>query len=196
MTTRARNAFEVLKGGSVRQLPVWIERGIFMPDDRILFWERDLNRKKYFIEFEFETSVGNRYWLPIFICAESVNRAEEIVTNVETGLNSRWHVTRKTKMRTVIEGLNSSFIEDYIKEGIREGRLAILQVNYWELEALEPRRGLSFDQHIEIVDRSPESFSGKTLATSERLELPVSCIIESLESRQELLVIDVVKPIT
>ena len=148
---------------------------------------------KYFVEYEFETSDGSWYWLPVFIDACSSEYAQAIADSVVTGLRSKWHETKMGTLRPVIKGLNSEWIESRVKEGLK-GRRSVLRVNYFELKELEPIPGWSFDRHMELIDASPKDYLGKTVAVGQRINLPVSCINHEWREIDKLLLVDVIKP--
>jgi hypothetical protein len=150
---------------------------------------------KFFVEYEFQSDSGSKYWLPVYVSADTEADAENIQKSLEAGIASKFTITKAAELRPVIESLNSDFLANYAKDGLK-GRRSVLRVNYIDMEALEPKPGWSFERHMKIVEASPEDYAGKKLGVSTIIDLPVSCIRDNWPSFEQLLIVDVVKPHT
>ncbi len=150
---------------------------------------------KFFVEYEFESDSGSKYWLPVFVSANTKADAENIKKSLKTGIASKFSITKAAELRPVIEGLNSDFLANYAKDRLK-GRRSVLRVNYIDMEALDPKPEWSFERHMKIVEASPEDYAGKKLGVSTRIDLPVSCIRDNWPSFEQLLIVDVVRPHT
>ena len=150
---------------------------------------------KFFVEYEFETKAGSRYWLPVFISADTETDARKIENSLMTGMRAKFEVNKPRDLHPVIEGINSDFLSSYAKEGLK-GRLAMLSVNYIAFTELEPKPEWSFEQHMKIIEASPNDYADKTFAISTRINLPATCIETVWPDFERLLIVDVVKPTT
>ncbi len=149
--------------------------------------------KRYFVDFEFESKAGKIYWLPIFINESDKDRAYKISANIKTAISDKFKILRNSEPVLVIKGWNSKLYDEYVNNNLK-GRLSILNIHYWELKDIEPQEGLSFDQHLQLVDYHPDKFENKTLAEGEKIKLPVKMVTKGISDHSEFLVIDVVKP--
>lgn len=150
---------------------------------------------KFFVEYEFETDSFSKYWMPVFITADTKADAENIEKSLSAGITPKFSITKAANLRPVLKGLNSDFLVNYAKEGLKGSR-SVLHVNYIELKALEPRPGWSFERHMKIIEASPDDYVQKTLGISTRIDLPVTCVKGNWSSLDQLLIVDVVKPST
>ena len=150
---------------------------------------------KFFVEYEFKTNAGSRYWAPVFISADTETDARKIEKSLRIGLEAKFEVKKPRDLRPVIEGINSDFLNNYAKEGLN-GRLAKLSVNYIEFSELEPEPGWSFERHMQIIEALPEHYDDKPFGSSTRIDLPVTCIETVWPDFERLLIVDVVKPTT
>ena len=149
--------------------------------------------KRYFVDFEFESKAKKIYWLPIFINESDKDRAYKISTNIKTAIADKFKILRSSEPQLVIKNWNSKLYDEYVQNNFK-GRLSLLNIQYWELKDIEPQEGLSFDQHLQLVDYHPEKFKNKTFAEGENIMLPVKMVTKGLSDHSEFLIIDVVKP--
>ena len=127
---------------------------------------------KYFSEFEFKTSFGNKYWLPLFFNAGTFEEASAKRQSVIIAINEHYEVTRSTLPKPFIEGFNSEYLKEYIHQRLT-GRLAILEFNVWRFSDFIPSSDLSFTQQFELIDL-PTMPSQTTVATTiQRRQFPV-----------------------
>ncbi|MFW6263869.1 MAG: hypothetical protein ACOC34_07550 [Thermotogota bacterium] len=148
---------------------------------------------KFFIEYEFKTKAGSRYWVPVFITADTETEARKIEESLRIGLEAKFEVKKPRDLRPVIEGVNSDFLDNYAKEGLK-GRIAMLSVNYVKFLELEPEPGWSFESHMRIIEATPEDYADKPFGISTGIDLPATCVETMWPDFERLLVVDVVKP--
>lgn len=149
--------------------------------------------EKYFVEFEFKTPKGSTYWFPLFLMVETLEGAVQYSKNIEIALNSRWEVLRRTEPVPLVDNLNAKFREDYVRNGLSWSR-SKLRLHLFELHDIEQDNEKTFEEHMEIVDASPDDYLNKTLATSTHYTFPISVLEGAHNAKSEFLVFDVIKP--
>lgn len=152
---------------------------------------------RYFVEFEFKSNMGNRYWLPLLIEANNDNEANETWQRIKTSFSEHYEVLRSAPPKLYIQGINSELIDEYI-DGRYSGKVETLEVAVWKFKDVNPSPELNFNQSIELIDLEEKKFDeDKDIAqTISRHKFPVRVISKNqdIDDFEEFNLINVVAP--
>ena len=92
---------------------------------------------RYFVEYEFKIDPSKIYWFPLCINAENATKAEVSAKVVQTAIEHRYRLIRRTRIQPIISGFNSEYITEYINRRLT-GSLEILEFNLWRFKIYLP----------------------------------------------------------
>lgn len=152
---------------------------------------------KYFIEFEFETNFNNKYWLPLFIEADNIEKAEEVYKRIKAGIQEQYSITNASFPKLYSENYNSEFIHDYINNNFR-GDIKTLELNNWRFKDAMLNNNISFEKNLKLFSIDDmEDLENITVAeTVSRHNFPVKIIKSNQDFKDidEFLLINLVSP--
>ena len=153
--------------------------------------------KRYFIEIEFKTNVGNTYWIPLLLEAENEVDANEIKQRLHIAFSEHYEIKRISKPKQYVEGLSSDFIDDYVNQRMK-GRVEALELDVWKIKNVETKPEISFNESLQMIDlESAMSEDDKQVAkTLARHKFPVRVIHKNqdIDDFDEFLLVNVVAP--
>jgi hypothetical protein len=153
--------------------------------------------EKYFIEFEFKSKIGNKYWLPLFIEANNEQDAEEIRKRIETALSEENEILRTPKPKIYQEHTNSKMLDEYIEKRYK-GKIEKLELNMWDFKDIEPSPELNFNESIKLIDfeKKISSDDREVANTILRQKFPVRLLSknEDFADVDDFLFVNVVAP--
>ena len=149
---------------------------------------------RFFIEYEFRSELGQHYWFPLTIEAETIDVARDIAIRHRTALAERYDVCYTSEPQVLVRDINSERIAQYRRERLR-GRMVRLNVRSWTIHDLDAGPDVSFQEHLDLVVQSPGGMRSSTIASSQTLQFPVGLVVEGPDVvGGEFLLINVVEP--
>lgn len=145
---------------------------------------------KYFVDFEFNTLEGNRYWFPLIINLQTRKEAEIATLQFETALREHFQNVRMGHLIFFIEEIHTEFISELTRLRSR-GQIQILNVNIWNFKTIQNIPELNFTEHLNLIDYTDVSIDTDIIVkTIARLTIPVRMInrINSNEFEDFLLI--------
>ena len=150
--------------------------------------------RKYLVEYEFKTDIGNYYWFPLYINADNESLAEVSAKTVQTALEQHYMLKRRTKVQLIVQGLNAEFFTEHINSRLR-GRVEILKFDVWRFKDVPTNPELNFDEHLQLIEYL-DSFSSDNIASTiarQRFPVRLYCGDPTLDFK-EFLLVNVVDP--
>tara|TARA_R110000868_G_scaffold147163_1_gene368406 strand:+ start:1386 stop:1895 length:510 start_codon:yes stop_codon:yes gene_type:complete len=153
--------------------------------------------KRFFIEIEFKTDIGNTYWIPLFLEAENNEGAKEIKERLRTAFNEHYEIKRISDPKLYAEGINSEFIDDYVNQRMN-GRVEALELDVWKIKNIETNPEISFNEGLQMIDLEDAMYDDdkQVAKTLSRHKFPVRVIHKNqdLDDFDEFLLVNVVAP--
>lgn len=151
--------------------------------------------RKYLVEFEFKTNIGNYYWFPIFLEAENSSFAEITAKTIQSAIEQHYTLIRRTQVQQIIEGVNAEPISEYIKHR-RQGRIVILEMNVWQFKNLPTIPELNFDEHLQLLEYTQALKEGNIADVVFNQQFPVRLYYSNPDFQEnEFLLLNVVDPL-
>lgn len=147
--------------------------------------------RKYYIEFDFESKVGNRYWFPLIIIAENNIEAESVYNSIENAIKMENKIIRMKKPVLVIDGINSDLVDEYIKNNL-QGKIVSVNLMTWQFNELEMLPELNFDEHIDYATFNGNLSDKEIARTIAQNKFPIRLLIENDIKLKDILVLNVV----
>jgi len=151
--------------------------------------------KRFFIEIEFKAKAGNIYWIPLFLNAENKKKVIETKESLQAAFKDIYEIMRISEPTLYYKGLNSEFIDDYIKKRMK-GRIETLNIDVWKIKNIDAGPNISFNERLQMIDlESVKQNKDKTIAhILSRHEFPVKVMRwnPDIDNFNEFLLINVV----
>ena len=150
--------------------------------------------QKFFIDFEFETSIQTVYWFPLAIFAEDMSVAQEVAKKFHAGLSEKYQVKSFSGPVPIVTELNFESVEKY-RTARSRGKVVALNVMEYSIREIQLDANLDFDEELEFeLLESPAPFE-QTIATVRQAKFPVRVIRHNeFGLNNELLIINIVAP--
>jgi len=149
---------------------------------------------RYFIEFEFESTLGSLYWFPLTILAEDSETAHKVAQAFQKGIEDHHklrHFSGPVKLDDVPQ---SALLREYITARSR-GKAMGMEVLEYKIRGIEPDLDLSIDENLELAAAEAEDSFDSTIASIRDSRLLVRLIRpKNLGHADELLVINIISP--
>jgi len=149
---------------------------------------------RFFVQFFFDYEfTGRKYWLPVFVAAENVLKANELIKAFRKGLDK--HFKDISMTFPIVENKIKSEIEKTYAQ-YRAKKLVSLDVQVWTIKDIVPNPDWNFNEHLNYIGENLPLSNRVVAECREQHRFPVRVIKEGNYpiDFNEFLIVDIVKP--
>jgi len=149
---------------------------------------------EFLLEFEFETNLGNIYYLPTFINAKDFESAQDHAKIIESGLKEDYKLCSEFKIKELSDVSRSEFLKKYVQDRMT-GKILSLNMEVWKFHELPTIPEINFREHIQIIRQETTSSNAEIARLISLNKLPVRQMLKSENpDLSDCLIIKIVDP--
>jgi len=149
---------------------------------------------RYFIEFEFEQTLGSLYWFPLTTLAENFEMAHKVAQAFRKGIEDHHKLPHSGGPVKLDDVPRSALLRGYIAARFR-GKAVAMEVLEYNIRGVEPDVDLSIDDNLQLAAAEAEDSFDSTIASIRHSRLLVRLIRPNNVGRaDEFLVINIISP--